>query len=32
MREIAGLDFTDTLVILSACSSATGEQLGGERG
>jgi CHAT domain-containing protein len=30
MREIAALEFNDSLVILSACSSATGEELGGE--
>jgi CHAT domain-containing protein/tetratricopeptide (TPR) repeat protein len=30
MREIAGLDLENALVILSACSSATGDQLGGE--
>jgi tetratricopeptide (TPR) repeat protein len=30
MREIVGLDLAGALVILSACSSAAGEQLGGE--
>ena len=30
MREIVGLDLADAVVVLSACSSASGEYLGGE--